>query len=154
MEIYIDNRQEKVEINEEITNIIEKVIEEILLDELGSLDYEISISFVDNKEIKSLNAEYRNIDRETDVLSFPMEDDFDLPGPKILGDIIISMEKVIEQAEDLSHSIKREIAYLTAHSLYHLLGYDHIEEDDKLVMREKEKSIMKSLKIFKNQKGE
>lgn len=154
MEIYIDNRQEKVEISEQINDIIEDVIREILLDELDSLDYEISISFVDNDEIQLLNSQYRNIDRDTDVLSFPMDQEFDIPGNSILGDIIISMEKAVEQAQEFSHPLEREIAYLTAHSVYHLLGYDHMQEEEKKEMREKEKYVMKKLKIFKNVKGE
>lgn len=154
MEIYIDNRQKRIEISKEINDIIEDVVREILLDEVNSLDYEISISFVDNDEIKSLNKEYRNIDRETDVLSFPMDQEFDIPGISILGDIIISIEKALEQAEDFSHTLEREIAYLTAHSVYHLLGYDHVDEEEKKEMREKEKYIMKKLKIFKNVKEE
>lgn len=154
MEIYIDNRQKKIEINEEINGIIEEVIKQVLLIELGSLDYEVSVSFVDNDEIKVLNSQYRNIDKETDVLSFPMEQDFDIPGPSILGDIIISLERAKEQAQDFSHSLNREIAYLTAHSMYHLLGYDHMNEDEKNEMRKKEKFIMKKMKIFKGSKGE
>lgn len=150
MDIYIDNRQEKIEITDDIHDIIEEVLKSILIDELDSLDCEISISLVDNKEIKDLNREYRNIDRETDVLSFPMDQDFNIPGVVLLGDIIISMEKAKEQAEEFSHSLEREIAYLTAHSLYHLLGYDHMEEEEKIEMRKKEKSTMKKLKIFKN----
>lgn len=154
MDIYIDNRQEKVEINKKINDIIELVIKEILLDELNSLEYEISISLVDNDEIKTLNKQYRNVDKETDVLSFPMDQEFDIPGISILGDIIISMEKALEQAEDFSHSVEREIAYLTAHSVYHLLGYDHMNDEERYEMREKEKHIMKKLKIFKNTKEE
>lgn len=154
MDIYIDNRQEKVEINKKINDIIELVIKEILLDELNSLEYEISISLVDNDEIKTLNKQYRNVDKETDVLSFPMDQEFDIPGISILGDIIISMEKALEQAEDFSHSVEREIAYLTAHSVYHLLGYDHMNDEGRYEMREKEKHIMKKLKIFKNTKEE
>lgn len=154
MEIYIDNRQEKIEVNKQMNDIIEDVIREVLLDELDSLDYEISISFVDNTEIKVLNKQYRNIDTDTDVLSFPMDQEFDIPGNSILGDIIISMEKAVEQAEEFSHSLEREVAYLTAHSVYHLLGYDHMNEEEKNEMREKEKHIMKKLRIFKNIKGE
>ena len=154
MDIYIDNRQEKVEINKKMNDIIENVIKEVLLDEINSLDYEISISLVDNDEIRILNREYRSVDKETDVLSFPMDQEFDIPGVAILGDIIISMEKALEQAEEFSHSLEREIAYLTAHSVYHLLGYDHMNEEEKHVMREKEKKIMKKIKLFKNAKEE
>lgn len=154
MEIYIDNRQDKVHIGEEIGEIIDKVIKEVLIYENESLDCEVSISFVDNNEIRQLNKEYRNMDRETDVLSFPIDDDFMFEGPLLLGDIIISLEKALEQAEEFGHSVNREIAYLTAHSMLHLLGYDHMDEEEKSVMRGKEKEIMKRLKIFKDSKGE
>lgn len=154
MDIYIDNRQNKIEITEEINKIIEDAIRQVLLDELNSVYYEISISFVDNEEIRFLNKQYRNIDKETDVLSFPIDQEFDIPGPEILGDIIISVEKAAQQAEDFSHSMEREIAYLIAHSMYHLLGYDHMNQEDKREMREKEKNIMKKMEIFKNLKGE
>lgn len=149
MEIYLDNRQKKVQINEDIINVIEDVAREALILEEKSLDYEISISFVDNKEIKDLNMEYRNIDKETDVLSFPIDEDFLIPSP-LLGDIIISVEKALEQSIEFGHSLFREIAYLTAHSMLHLMGYDHMNEEEKKVMRSKEKEIMRRLKIFKD----
>lgn len=149
MEIYIDNRQDKVIIDENIYETIEKVIKECLVLERKPTDYEISLSFVDNKEIKELNREYRNVDRETDVLSFPIDEDFLVPVP-LLGDIIISAEKALEQSIEYNHSLLREIAYLTAHSMFHLLGYDHMEEDEKINMRNKEKEVMKRLKIFKS----
>ena len=152
MEIYIDNRQDKVEIDENIYEVLEKVIKECLILEGKSLNYEISLSFVNNEEIKELNREYRNVDKETDVLSFPLEEeDFPVPIP-LLGDIIISAEKALEQSREYAHSLLREIAYLTAHSMFHLLGYDHMEEDEKEIMRDKEKEVMKRLKIFKNGK--
>ena len=152
MEIYIDNRQEKIEISADISDIIEKVAKEALSLEGKSLDYEISVSFVDNEEIRELNREYRGIDKETDVLSFPIEEDFIIEeGLLLLGDIIISGEKALEQSEEYGHSLYREIAYLAAHSMFHLMGYNHIEEDDKLIMREKEKETMKRLKIFKDE---
>ncbi len=112
------------------------------------------MSFVDNEEIRELNREYRGVDRETDVLSFPMEDEFLVGGPILLGDIIISLEKALEQSVDFGHSLYREVAYLTAHSMFHLLGYDHMKEEEKNIMREKEKEIMRRLKIFKDNKEE
>lgn len=149
MEVYIDNRQDKLEIDDELIELIEKTMSETLKMEDKSLDCEISLSFVDNNEIKNLNREYRNVDSSTDVLSFPMEDDFALNHIPILGDIVISLEKALSQSKEYGHSFNREMAYLTAHSMLHLLGYDHIEEDDKSIMRNKEKQIMKSLGIFK-----
>ena len=154
MEIYIDNRQNKVEVDNSIYELIEKTCREVLLLEGESLDCEISVSFVDNEEIRELNRQYRGIDRETDVLSFPLGDDI-FPGElKPLGDIVISLEKALEQSQDFGHSLEREILYLTAHSMLHLLGYDHETDEDRLVMRQKEKEVMKRLGIFKNLKGE
>lgn len=150
MEVYIDNRQDKVEIDEDINEILEKVMKECLKLEGRSLSCEISLSFVDNEEIKELNRQYRNVDRETDVLSFPIEEEeFSVPMP-LLGDIIISAEKALEQSILYGHSLSREISYLTAHSMFHLLGYDHMEEYEKKIMRDKEKEVMRRLKIFKN----
>lgn len=153
MEIYIDNRQDKIKIDNKIIDLLENVIKESLLIEGIGLNYEISISFVDNAEIKELNREYRNIDRETDVLSFPMDEDLMIPIP-LLGDIIISVEKAVEQSNEFGHSLDRELAYLTAHSMFHLMGYDHMEEEEKEIMREKEKKVMRRLRIFKENKGE
>ena len=150
MEIYIDNRQEKIEISSDIESIIEGVIKETLIIEGNDLDCEVSLSFVDNDEIKELNREYRGVDKETDVLSFPMDQDFIMEGPVLLGDIIISVEMAFQQADDLGHSLYREIAYLTAHSMFHLMGYDHMEDDEKIIMREKEKETMKRVKVFKD----
>lgn len=148
MEYYIDNRQSKYEISQELINLIEKVIVESLRVEGLEGNFEVSISFVENAEIRELNRDYRNVDRVTDVLSFPIEDEFDL-GNRMLGDIIISIERAEEQAGEFGHTLEREIAYLTCHSMFHLMGYDHIEDDEKSIMRIKEKEVMKNLKIFK-----
>ena len=154
MELYIDNRQEKVELDEDIFDIIEKTIEETLLLEGKSFNYEISLTFVNNEEIRKLNKKYRNIDRETDVLSFPLEQDESLFPMPMLGDIVISAEKALEQSIEYGHSFVREIAYLTAHSMLHLLGYDHMNETEKQIMRKKEKNVMKKLNIFRNGREE
>lgn len=150
MEVYIDNRQDEITIDDELIELMEKVMKECLALEEKDFDTEISVSFVNNKEIQELNREYRNVDSSTDVLSFPMTDDFSLIHIPILGDIVISLEKALSQAEEYGHSFNREVAYLTAHSMFHLLGYDHMKEDEKQVMRKKEKQVMKSLGIFKN----
>ena len=115
-------------------------------------DYEVSITFVDDKEIKRLNKIYRDVDSSTDVLSFPIYDeDEDVPYTPLLGDIVISLATAKRQSKEFGHSLEREIAYLTAHSMFHLLGYDHLDEQEKLEMREKEKQAMKNLKLFKNE---
>ena len=112
---------------------------------------EISVTFVDNKKIHELNKQYRHKDAPTDVLSFPMGENgvYDInhdTGAKILGDIVISMEKAVEQAERFDHSLDREVGYLTAHSVLHLLGYDHERGGiDRVRMREKEEQVMTQL---------
>ena len=148
MEVLFDNRQDKFKIQKSTEDLLEKVIETSLKMENMSLDYEISVSFVTNDEIRELNSQFRNIDKETDVLSFPFEDEFET-GIRILGDIVLSVEKAMDQAEEFGHTVERELAYLTAHSTLHLMGYDHMNDDDKSIMRQKEKAIMKALQIFK-----
>ncbi len=115
-------------------------------------DFEISVVITDNEGIREINRDYRNIDKETDVLSFPQydfvnptvfaQDPTDSQGEIMLGDIVISKEKVSSQAEEIGHSFERELQYLTVHSCLHLLGYDHISEEDKKIMRAREKQIM------------
>lgn len=151
MRILFDDRQDKVLINEEILKIVEKGIVTVIQMEQLSDNFEVSVSFVDNKEIREINREFRNIDGETDVLSFPMDFEFDLDCDKPLGDVIISLEKALEQSNEFGHSFEREVLYLTVHSMYHLLGYDHIEEKDREIMREKEKNTMKKLGVFKDE---
>lgn len=151
MRILFDDRQDKVLINEEILKIVEKGIVTVIQMEQLSDNFEVSVSFVDNKEIREINREFRNIDSETDVLSFPMDFEFDLDCDKPLGDVIISLEKALEQSNEFGHSFEREVLYLTVHSVYHLLGYDHIEEKDRGIMREKEKNTMKKLGVFKDE---
>lgn len=154
MKILFDNRQDEIEINEEIYQAIERAIKEVLLIERKSLDYEVSISFVDNDEIKDLNRLYRGVDRETDVLSFPMEEGEVVFYGNMLGDIVISAKKALEQSVEYGHSLLREIVYLTVHSMFHLLGYDHMNEDEEKIMRSKEKEVMRSLQIFKNERND
>lgn len=150
MRVLIDNRQDKVRIEKDICNLIKKVVKEVLIMEKEPLNYEVSISFVDSNEIKSLNKNYRNMEEETDVLSFSQDSDFDFQDLILLGDIVISAEKALEQSKEFGHSLHREIAYLTAHSMLHLLGYDHMNEEEKNIMRSKEKKVMKKINIFRN----
>lgn len=148
MELVIDNRQDKVNIDDNIFTILEKVAKESLLYEGWDEDYEISLSFVDNKEIKGLNKYYRGKDSVTDVLSFPMVDeDTPMMGEKILGDIVISVEKALEQSKEYGHSFLREMAFLTAHSMLHLMGYDHMNEDEEEEMQMKQEAILSKLEI-------
>ncbi|OOM75090.1 endoribonuclease YbeY [Clostridium puniceum] len=163
--IYVDNRQNKLEVTDNFVNKLNEVIEFALKEEEVDIKCEISLLFVDNEEIKGINNDTRGINRETDVLSFPMleyEDkkvfkeiykgrklspvDFD--GEElVLGDIVLSLEKALEQSKEFNHSYEREAAYLVVHSVLHLLGYDHMEEDEKNVMRRREEEILNKLSI-------
>lgn len=130
----------------------EKTIEEVLRVENFTENAEVSLSIVDMETIHRLNKEYRDVDRPTDVLSFPMDEEgYDNEGNPIflLGDIVICLDVAENQAKDFGHSLEREMMYLICHSTLHLLGYDHIEEDDKLEMRSREKEVMKNLGVFK-----
>ena len=148
MEIYYDDRQDDIEITEEIKNLIEKSIAAVLKVENLDQNVEVSVSFVGDDEIRDLNRDYRGVDKSTDVLSFPMDDEFIIES-RILGDVIINTRRVMEQAEELGHSNDRELSYLTVHSILHLLGYDHMEDEDKKEMREREKLAMKELSIYR-----
>ncbi|MDO4534258.1 MAG: rRNA maturation RNase YbeY [Clostridium perfringens] len=163
--IFIDNRQNKIDVSDSLTSHLEKVIYFVLKEESVKEECEISLVFVDNHEIKDINRETRNIDKATDVLSFPMLDyekgkvykdlylDFKFDsiffddGKLVLGDIVISLEKSLEQSIEFNHSFFRETSYLVIHSVLHLLGYDHMEEDEKKVMREREEVILEKLNI-------
>ena len=148
MEIYYDDRQDDIKITEEIKNLIEKSIAAVLKIEKLDENVEVSVSFVGDDEIRDLNREYRGVDKSTDVLSFPMDDEFIIDN-RILGDVIINTRRVMEQAEELGHSNERELSYLTVHSILHLLGYDHMEDEDKKEMREREKLAMRELSIYR-----
>ncbi|WP_313129023.1 rRNA maturation RNase YbeY [Anaerocolumna sp.] len=147
-------------------SIIPKVVDKALDLEECPYDIELNVILTDNKEICDINKEYRNIDAPTDVLSFPMieyetpgdfsileDEDNDSFNPEtgelLLGDIIISVEKVMEQASEYGHSEERELAFLTAHSMLHLFGYDHMEEVERNVMEEKQRQVLEELKIYR-----
>ncbi len=111
---------------------------------------EISLTLVDADEIQQLNRDYRNVDKVTDVLSFPQYDDLnELPedGEIMLGDVIICRQRAEEQAEEFGHSVEREMVYLFVHSVCHLLGYDHMDDEEKAEMRAKEESVMEQINV-------
>lgn len=113
---------------------------------------EISLTLVSLEEIRELNRDYRDVDRETDVLSFPQYEcveEMPAEGELCLGDVVICLDKVKSQAEEFGHSFEREFVYLFAHSLLHLLGYDHMEDDEKAVMRAKEEATMKEINLLR-----
>ena len=113
-----------------------------------------NIIFIDNEEIREINREYRNVDRETDVISFALEDNMDVVYEdfRLLGDIYISYEKAIEQAELYNHSVKREVFFLATHGILHLLGYDHMEEEDEKVMFGKQNELLDGYGITRESK--
>lgn len=126
--------------------ILTELIHFTLKKEKIVFDYEVSMSFVTDKEIQELNKAYRGIDKATDVLSFPLIEDFTVDFPDHvypLGDVVISVDKVKEQAELYNHSFKREIAFLTVHSILHLLGFTHETEDDEKEMFSRQEYILK-----------
>ena len=152
-EITYQDIKENQEYEETIKKVIEKCYKEENLLESKLI---ITITLTNNENIKIINKEYRNIDRATDVLSFPMFEKEELDKKirnkdflheDILGDIIISVEKVREQAEEYGHSFERELSYMVVHGFYHLMGYDHMEEEEKVEMRKKEDKILNDLKI-------
>ncbi|CDI50203.1 rRNA maturation RNase YbeY [Clostridium tetani] len=163
--IYIDNRQNKIKTQEDLDKLINEIIDYALKKEGVDIGYEISVIYVDNEIIKEINNDTRGINKETDVLSFPMleypkgrvfsesyrEYSFGVEylneGNLVLGDIVLSLEKALEQSKEYNHSFLREVCYLVVHSVLHLLGYDHIEEEEKVIMRKKEEEILESFNI-------
>ena len=149
---YLDLQESK-----EYEKIIKKVIEKCFIEEkLEKSKLYISIILTTPEHIHEINKQYRDVDKETDVLSFPMfeKDELDIKIKNqdfeyedVLGDIVISIEKVKEQAEEYGHSFEREFSYMLVHGFYHLMGYDHIEEQDKIIMRPKEENILNKLGI-------
>lgn len=153
MNYFFSNNQSDIEFDEKLEDFIKNVCQGVLdHEELGDIDFDISITLTDDEEIRKINSEFRNIDRVTDVLSFPMLD-FDEEVELFddveysLGDIVISTETAIRQAYEYGHSIDREMAFLLCHSMLHLLGYDHIEEDDERQMNELQEKILSKMGI-------
>lgn len=149
MEILWENEQSKYEVTKDLLDLLEKVMQKSLEVEGLEDSWEISLLFVDNEEIRKINNEHRNIDKATDVLSFPMHEKEDLKDAKekILGDIVISLEKAEEQASEYGHSFEREVGFLTCHSMFHLMGYDHDTKENTDIMRAKEETVLESLGI-------
>lgn len=157
VKVYIKNNQSIVKVPVGIRLLIRKCCNAVLTNEKFFDDSEVSVTFVDNNEIRELNNEYRHIDKSTDVLSFPLGENgvYDLNNETnayLLGDVVISLETAVKQAEVYGHSLEREIGFLTVHSMLHLLGYDH--ETDNLEarkMREKEEAVLEKLGISRIQ---
>lgn len=165
MSLFIET-EGKTEFDFDIREVAELVVDAVLEHEKCPYEAEISLLLTHNDEIHEMNLEHRGIDRATDVLSFPMLE-FDHPGdfsiideetadvfdPEsgelMLGDIVISVDKVFEQAQEYGHSPKREYAFLIAHSMLHLCGYDHMDDEERKVMEEKQRAIMEKINILR-----
>lgn len=148
IKVVIKDKQKQVKIPTGIRMLVRRCCNAVLLQEKFEGPAEIDITFVDGEEIRRLNKQYRDKDTETDVLSFPLGENgvYDKnpeTGASMLGDVVISMPRAVEQSKEYGHSLQREVAYLTTHSVLHLLGYDHVEGGIEAVrMREKEELIM------------
>lgn len=158
VEFILENETQE-ELSETAIDELRLVCEEIMKNEDCNFDAQISFTFTDNEGICEINREYRGIDRPTDVLSFPMlefdgevDAEFETEdGMVLLGDIVISLERAMEQAEELNHSLRRELAFLTAHSMLHLLGYDHVDDEEgEAQMIEKQNKALNGLGITRD----
>ncbi len=148
-----------IEENQEYESTIKKVVEKCFEEEgLNNTKLCLTITLTNPENIREINNLYRNIDKETDVLSFPMfeRDELnekiaknDFEHEDILGDIVVSIDRVKEQAIEYGHSFERELSYMIVHGFYHVMGYDHIKEEDKKIMRPKEEKILNELKIVR-----
>jgi probable rRNA maturation factor len=159
MKQHVEITYNKIDENKEYEDIISKVINECFKNEkMDKLNLYVSVTLTVPEEIQKLNKEYRKIDRATDVLSFPMFEKDEIQElikenysvPDALGDIVISIPKVYEQAEEYGHSFERELSYMCVHGFYHLMGYDHIIEEDKKKMRAKEDEVLNILHITRD----
>lgn len=153
MIISLENDQDIIVIPEKLEQLLSDGLNAVAkLHGLGEQE-EVDITIVTDEEIHALNRDYRNVDRATDVLSFALDEDGGEPelvgGPEVhlLGDIIISAETAARQAEEFGHGLEREIVYLAVHGLLHLLGYDHMQEEDKAIMRAKEEEALREIKL-------
>ena len=155
MEIYFEDGQA---VSEEIRKTMERAACRCLETEgVDGQRAELSVTFVDPEELRVLNRDYRGVDKVTDVLSFPQfegADEMPQQGELCLGDVVICREKAAGQAEEFGHSFEREIIYLFTHSVLHLLGYDHMTDEDKRQMRQREEEVMEYLGIGRQENGQ
>ena len=154
--IYFKNHQENETISYRLKRLIRRSVKATLAYEEIDDHCEVSVTFVDNEEIREINRQFRNIDRATDVLSFPLfdEDGMDAHVEELdcmLGDIVLSLERAREQAMEFGHSFEREVAFLTVHSVLHLLGYDHeLSDEDDADMRKRQTEIVEKIGLSVN----
>ena len=156
VKVIITDQQKSFKLPSGIRLLVRRACSAVLTTE-GFLDFaEVNVTFVDDEEIKSLNTDFRNIEKSTDVLSFPLGENgvYDVNpenGAKMLGDIVISVDHAVQQAELYGHSLQREIAFLTVHSMLHLLGYDHVDSKfEEMKMREKQELVLTKLGLVRD----
>lgn len=156
MDMHAEITYDKLEVDEDYEKFIKNIVEECFKNEkLDKLNLYITITLTVPEKIREINKKYRNIDKETDVLSFPMFEkeeiikliDENYEVEDVLGDLVISIPRVREQAKEYGHSFDRELAYMIVHGFYHLMGYDHEKDEDKKLMRAKEDEILNKLHI-------
>lgn len=150
MTVLIENRQNSIAVKSGMITIIKKVVDAAFARERFPYGYEVGVLLVDNETITALNREYRDTDTVTDVLSFALLEDEEFidtneDGEVLIGDIVVSVPKAVDQAEEYGHSVERELAYLVLHGALHLLGYDHREAGDTRIMRSREEEILTDL---------
>lgn len=151
MKPFVDIEYRELEENANYDELINKVIQKCFeIENLQNTNLYVSVILTTPSIIKNINNEFRNINKETDVLSFPMFEKDEIQHimeEEALGDIVISIERVKEQAEEYGHSFKRELAYMLVHGFYHLMGEDHMNEEEKARMRQKEENVLQTLNI-------
>jgi len=154
----IEYNDETNKVTQTHLDLVEQLLQHAAKEETIAADTEVAISFVDNQKIQEINRTYRGIDRPTDVISFALEDAHEeeiiianaKDMPLVLGDIIISIDRTVEQAETYRHSFERELGFLALHGFLHLLGYDHIEENDEEMMTKKQEDILNGFGLSRN----
>ncbi len=155
VKVNISNEQKAVKVPSGLKMLVRRACIATLVAESFPDSAEVNVTFVDDDEIARLNAQFRKLDQPTDVLSFPLGENgqYDVnpeTGAKLLGDVVISLPRAVEQAKKYGHTMQREVAYLTVHSVLHILGYDHEAGPDRVVMREHEETVLQSLGLTRS----
>ena len=150
MLIYYSNEQDKIAVPSDLEQLLQRSLETLATLHKLPARAAVSVTLVDDEEIHALNREYRGVDRATDVLSFALDEGEEIELEECLqehlyGDIIISTQRAQSQGDEFGHGLARELVYLAVHGMRHLLGYDHMEEEDKKIMRQKEEEVMQAI---------
>ena len=153
MIVSLENNQDKIAIPQEMAKLLKGAMDIVAKRQKLGDNVEVDITIVDDEEIHALNKQYRNVDRPTDVLSFALDEGEEEPviqdseATHLLGEIIISAPKAVAQGEEFGHGLPREMTYLAVHGILHLLGYDHMKDEEKVVMRKEEESVLREMDL-------